>query len=316
MKYYKGVTEDDKIIGGGRYVDENGYGNEVCNFLPVDGIVYGFVRPTRGSQIHIESIPSIGNKEYKEKQSIEDVTVVWTAKRPIVGQVVVGWYRNATVYRRYQKFPDLDIPPIHAGNHIDGYWIKTRENDAILFPVDERETKIPHRQSNVRYVSSYKNEPEVIDKIFDLINGSKINSKKIGHKQIDQERKSRIEQEAISKVKSYYEKMKYSVESVEKDNCGWDLEATKEGITLKIEVKGLSGSTPSIELTPNEYKCFSGNGEDYRLSIVTNALNDPTLYICSYKSNKWVAYCNNKNMPIEVNIEERTGAKITLNKIN
>lgn len=41
---------------------------------------------------------------------------------------------------------------------------------------------------------------------------------------------------------------------VEDKNYGWDLEACKNNICYKLEVKGLSGDRVSIELSENEYK--------------------------------------------------------------
>ena len=59
---------------------------------------------------------------------------------------------------------------------------------------------------------------------------------------------------------------------------------------LRIEVKGLSGSVFSIELTPNEYLAFSENSESYRLAVVTSALSDPKLSICRYSTEQksWI----------------------------
>ena len=45
MSRYEGLyKKPDKIVGGGRDVDETGHGHEVCNFLHCnDGYVYGHV---------------------------------------------------------------------------------------------------------------------------------------------------------------------------------------------------------------------------------------------------------------------------------
>ncbi len=65
--------------------------------------------------------------------------------------------------------------------------------------------------------------------------------------------------------------------SVERDNVGWDLEAELGDRRLLIEVKGLSGRPLSVELTPNEFKKFVKNDENYRLYIVREALVNPAL---------------------------------------
>ena len=35
MKYYKGASEKDQPYNGGKFVNENGYGYEEFNFLPI-----------------------------------------------------------------------------------------------------------------------------------------------------------------------------------------------------------------------------------------------------------------------------------------
>ena len=63
------------------------------------------------------------------------------------------------------------------------------------------------------------------------------------------------------------------VNSFEKDNVGWDLEAVKNKEKLLIEVKGLSGNEVVSELTPNEYAQMKNNIVNYRICLVTNALD-------------------------------------------
>ena len=47
-------------------------------------------------------------------------------------------------------------------------------------------------------------------------------------------------------------KQGYNVISVEDENKGWDLEATKGKAFLCIEVKGLAGSQISVHISKNE----------------------------------------------------------------
>jgi Holliday junction resolvase len=65
---------------------------------------------------------------------------------------------------------------------------------------------------------------------------------------------------------------------VERDNCGWDLVATKESQILHVEVKGCSGPTIYFELTPNEYKKLIEHAVRYRVCVVCNALQAPVVY--------------------------------------
>lgn len=110
MKYYKGHCKDDIPMYGGAYVEENGYGHEEYNFMPVvlDEKDYsecvGFVEPksnkgTRNS-LHIEKIE--GCAAMKKEPFIEDVLVIWCATRNLGDKTditVVGWYKHATVFR-------------------------------------------------------------------------------------------------------------------------------------------------------------------------------------------------------------------------
>ena len=106
----------------------------------------------------------------------------------------------------------------------------------------------------------------------------------------DQEKKVKVEKAAIHACCTHFESLGYDVVSVEKDNVGWDLVATAGRSSLRIEVKGLSGVAFSIELTPNEYNAFVQQASDYRLAVVVNALEKPSLSICRYSDEQgaWI----------------------------
>ena len=105
MESYQGQSAADKIQGGGSYVHEERMGHEICNFATHRRNVYGYVRPPNANrqpgagQIKIERIG--GN----QSDFVSNVLVVWTATRPEGGTVVVGWYKNAIVYRYFQNSP-------------------------------------------------------------------------------------------------------------------------------------------------------------------------------------------------------------------
>ena len=79
-----------------------------------------------------------------------------------------------------------------------------------------------------------------------------------GLRQPDIKQRQRVERAAQQAVEDWYYAQGYHVIDVSADNLGWDLEATKDGHTLTIEVKGLSGSTPMAYITPNEYSPIKG----------------------------------------------------------
>lgn len=121
--------------------------------------------------------------------------------------------------------------------------------------------------------------------------------------------RQKIEQAAIKLVTKHFHALGYMVDSVQRDNVGWDLEAISEDEILRIEVKGLSQEKPLIELTPNEYDKMKKHKESYRIAIVLNALgNNPFLKILSFspRSAKWE---DEKGNP--ASLRKKVGVRIT-----
>ncbi|QTA89574.1 HNH endonuclease [Desulfonema magnum] len=146
MEKYDGIG-GDSIARGGSYNDHS-VGHEVCNFTEVDGLVYGYVQSS--GQIKLEKLGAS-----KTDTQISGITVVWTAGPDSGGTVVVGWYKNATVYREYQY---LDFSSAkHTENGIDRYRIVASAKDARLLSVEDRHLVIPRAtkggigQNNVWY---------------------------------------------------------------------------------------------------------------------------------------------------------------------
>lgn len=141
MGRYEGLNgKPDKIVGGGSFVNEHGAGGEVCNFLRADDdFIYGHVETVKGDsdrQISLEALGANG-------LSAEGITVVWTARHPQEGgRRVVGWYRNATVFRarqKFSKFPSVQ----HRRDGTGSFRVRTRAFDAQLLPVEERTIRMP-----------------------------------------------------------------------------------------------------------------------------------------------------------------------------
>lgn len=156
MQKYNGI-KGDSIERGGSH-NETEVGHEVCNFAAVGGNVYGYVRPT--GKIKIEKLGA-----GKEDESVSGVTVIWTASPESGGTAVVGWYKNATVYREYQTLPKRT--GLQKNNKLKSYHIVASENDATLLPPDERTLLIPRGvkggigQSNVWYADSPESKKHV-----------------------------------------------------------------------------------------------------------------------------------------------------------
>jgi hypothetical protein len=303
MERYQGLRAGDQISGGGAYVKKEGRGHEVCNFSPDNGTLYGYVQAP-GAQVNLDRLGANSGDD-----SIT-ATVVWTATRPGGGTTIVGWYKDATVFRDYQKFDKA--PRTQSQNGIDGYRITAPAGGATLLPVDARVFEIPRQvkggmgQSNVWYADSPESAPLVED-VRALIEGGqspRTGRPKHGRPQ-DQERKAKVEKAAIRACCTYFENLGYDVVSVEKDNVGWDLVAKSGRSSLRIEVKGLSGSVFSVELTPNEFNAFTQQANDYRLAVVTNALESPSLSVCRYSDEQaaWVVE-NNDGRALEIKVKQ------------
>ena len=143
MKYYKGACDNDVPVFGGKFVEENGYGHEEFNFLPVEMEdtstleCVGFVEPksNRGvrNTFHIEKIE--GCSGLKKEPFAEDVLVVWCAKRSRGDVTVVGWYKHATVFRDLQ---DWTVIFADGSEEERGYNIRALADDCTLLPEGER----------------------------------------------------------------------------------------------------------------------------------------------------------------------------------
>ena len=171
MNLYRGRTPDDPVARGG--ASEVKY--EVENFLPIGGWYYGHgAPPSHSGVINLKRVdPGVGDgAEY-----LDGGTVVFVATRPEGGRVVVGWYRNARVWREGRRRPD----PGH-----DWYFAKARTEDCTLLGIDARTFKVPQAregvfgmgQPNIRYTlhenGGYADHAEeFVRRLEDYIEGSK-----------------------------------------------------------------------------------------------------------------------------------------------
>ena len=143
MKYYKGACNDDVPYNGGLFVEQNGYGHEEFNFLPIqlddeiEAVCLGFVEPksNKGTRntIHIERIEGCG--ALVKDLVVDDVLVVWCATRENGDATVVGWYKNASVFRELQGWTMV------YEDHTEEercYNVRANASDCVLLPRQER----------------------------------------------------------------------------------------------------------------------------------------------------------------------------------
>lgn len=140
MKYYKGITDNDKPENGGSYVIDTGLAHECYNFAPIiqDGEDYekclGFCMMSGGKngvgQLHIEKI--VGCEACKKEETCEGVTVVFVSKSSGAKTMrVIGFYKNAIVYR-YPHFMDFE------DGYEQMYWFEAKKEDCVILPYSTR----------------------------------------------------------------------------------------------------------------------------------------------------------------------------------
>lgn len=282
MTHYKG-PKGDKAEGNFGFLKTNDIAHESWNFEPIKRKVYGYV--PRSAKINISRL---GAK--RGDTEVKGVTVVWIARNPRTKKtVIVGWYRNAKIYKNAEHRCLM-----RSSNFEVGYQIEAPATDAVLLPIDARSYTIPTAkepgnlgQSPVWYgkgTAFNRDVAEYIDR-----GGRRVRRPAKAPRQTDPELRRKVEQAAINHAIAYYESDEggsHRVESVEKDCVGWDLEAfSEDGGQLKIEVKGLSGKYLVVELTPNEYAKMRSleHRADYIVYVLPEALSPkPVAHIFRY----------------------------------
>ena len=166
MKYYEGITEEDKPRDGGSYVTENGNAYESNNFKNYNGKCYGYVRVDGSINLQKYYCDATKNTPY-----LDDVLIVWCAKSEHQGTVIIGWYKHARVYRDEQNL------------YINGedlyYRFEANADDCILLPEEERIYPIGRAkkvgkgkgfgQSNVWYANAEIAQKEVVPEVIKYI---------------------------------------------------------------------------------------------------------------------------------------------------
>jgi Domain of unknown function (DUF3883) len=271
MERYEGIAEDDKISGGHGHLREFSFGHEAWNFAPLRGRVYGYI--PRSQRIDLTNLGAPQNAD-----EVSGVTVVWIARHPSTHIIkIVGWYLDATIHSDHWTLK-------RAGGHAVEYRIEAKRWTRL--DPDDRLFDIPTAQSNgkgnlgqspVWYGGSNTFRSKVLDYI--RAGGQLPAAKRSASppKNLDPEARKRIENAAVAHATHYYrskEGGRRAVESVEGDNCGWDLTVTAaNGEVLKVEVKGLGGRGCVVELTPNEFNAMRSSEHrcEYVVYIVTEA---------------------------------------------
>jgi Domain of unknown function (DUF3883) len=316
MPRYAG--EDEVFPAGFDYVREEGYGHELFNYKPFGDFCYGYVEARAGT-LNIDRLGADADDTF-----LEDVTIIWTASSPRGGRLIVGWYKRARVYRNLQR-------GTVRGREIQGrkigYYAKARTEDCFLIPIEQRDFFVPHSgrglpgQSSVFYPQN-SDIPEMrtwLDQATTYVSAwtgnpvaGRIDATGAGWPSPpDAAHNAAVEAAAIAFVRRHLGNER---QDRQKHNCGWDLEFTRAGRNLCVEVKGLSGSAVGVELTPKEYAAMkramtnSFSEGEYRLAVVCNALANPELFLFAHsKGVEWICELTHKI----ICVAERIGARLT-----
>lgn len=319
MKWYKGPQPgDNKLFGGGSF-NKDSIGGEVYNFKAVQGRLWGYFQPYLNKskiQTHL-NLSRIDPDAKGADDLLRHVLVIFIAKRPTGKQVVVGWYKDATVYR------DFYIAGKEMNREKFDYNIEARSSNAVLLPEPLRMHKIPTGkgktgQANVCYLfesDGKRKRGAWIDRALDYVkNYSGANLLNYGEDILSDELSSyadilqskavskggqgfiitpqlrrQLEDYAVNRAVRHFDSKKYRVIRMGKP---YDLLCTKGGSELRVEVKATQTAGRSIWLTPNEVRSakqhksalfivhsikVSGNKKSHRLSGGETRLLNPWL---------------------------------------
>ena len=326
MREYCGISDGRDIPkGGGSYIKEHNHGGEVVNFKQLGKYYYGYVEPPGRRSIDDNKPTHLNIEKHfevpKGVHKTDGITVIWAAPNPYGdGALVVGWYKNATVFHEAQETKKRDDWPY--------YQIRALVADCHLISEGERNVKLPETfRRTLMYgdagLLTTEDGKQFLQQLDTLLSKNSRNtpnkkSTRTGRsgRQLDVEKRQAIEQAAVNRVRAHYETSGWRVVSVESENVGWDLTVDNGDDELHVEVKGHQGDRIHCELTPNEYKQAKRKNHAYYLAVVTNALEKPCLRIFQptqkSKPLKWErVYSNNKS--VKVKTTEQIGAIISEN---
>ena len=297
MTFYKGPQPGDEAPTGGGAYNEKKQGHEMFNFRAQGARVRGyFASPSY--RIDLKRIDSAASDE---TDSIKGVTVVFFApdnRSGGSGQVVVGWYRKAVVYREYQEMSARSIPD--SGGWRGGkvaYCVEAAARDAVLLPTAGRSHVIPRGkgatgQSNVFYtldeagklkhskwlpglenfIRGYDGpnlmtspeaeaEDEAVGTLEDVVAASQ------GF-QSDPRVRRAIEHHAVQRAEAWLRKRMPKGGTISRHGKPYDLLWEKGKQRRYVEVKGAQGSAEKIVLTRNEVEFARKNHDSMVLYVL------------------------------------------------
>lgn len=270
LKFYDTRLDSEGPVGGGSFNDDD-MGSEIENFRPYRGKLYGYGQVSRtGGGYNSRRLGIEPNDEGGMPGVLVVMVAVSEAGR---GQVVVGWYRNATVFD-----DSYDRP----ANRYGLFNFQARRDDAVLLPISLRRWAVRKGaggfgQANVLYLRDARGRPLRMPwarRVLRMIREYRGPNLARGEDTTDAESSSSgggrgprltaaenraIEQAAMDKAVAYFSARKYRVKDVHQNQC-YDLLCERTGEEdLRVEVKGTTGSGDKIIVTANEVESALGN---------------------------------------------------------
>jgi Domain of unknown function (DUF3883) len=286
MKKYAGPQPGDlKPIGGGSY-NETKVGHEAFNFKDIDGIHYGYFQPTvkrnfADSTVDLNRI----ERGSAGQENVEGVTIIFFATHPVDrSAVVVGWYKNATVYHDYQHVTGR----LASRRQNFNFNLKCASKDAYL--LDDEDRFILYKtgggypkvgkpgQANAFYlldsrgspksdlarlspwvskaltrIGKYRGGPSSSGPDLETATLKELHQGSGQGRQLDAKARKAIETRAMESAKAYYKGKRYKVADVSLHQP-YDLECRIRRRVLRVEVKGTTTKGATVLLTRNEVK--------------------------------------------------------------
>lgn len=170
MQEYNGITNGDLpfIFEKDNYIEKSPYTGDIYNFQEFNGKCYGYINGY-GNR-HIESY---FRKYLQDKTVVNGFKIVWCAFDSNKDLKIVGWYKDAAVYRNHRYLVDF-FPQDSDDNGYDS--IVSAEN-AFLIPMGNRtfklneylsDTELEYIEENILFYDGNL-ESETIDKINNYI---------------------------------------------------------------------------------------------------------------------------------------------------
>jgi nitrogen fixation protein len=274
MRSYAGpIPGDERPVGGGSH-NKTGLGHEVYNFKVARSRLYGYFQPSAFSNtVALERIDvaAVG------ASSLKGVLVIFVARRAKGGQFIVGWYKDALVFREHVRHSPGKPRKF-------GHYCSAEQRNCVLLADADRKHEIFSEkggmgQANVcyplkpdgsrktgswiqqalDYISAYKgnnilSKPETAaeEDVADAAERALARSQGQGFARTAEERRV-LEGHSMAAAKRYFRSRNFRVEDVSATRS-YDLLCKRGKKELHVEVKGTTTSGGAVVLTNGEVK--------------------------------------------------------------